>query len=118
MLMAAAQDDALDVLSMVLRDLFSKAKIANNKIRLRTIKDLDQAAATLVEACKLLLNSELSDDEIRSTIYTTVGYETLIYAVENASSLIRPPGNVLYQELEQKKNGWSIFTCVSTYYTF
>jgi TnpA family transposase len=100
---ATAQDDSLDVLSMVLRDLFSKAMIANNKIRLRTIKDLDQAAATLVDACKLLLNSELSDHEIRSTIYTTVGYETLIYAVENASALIRPPGNVFYQELEQKQ---------------
>ena len=47
---ASAQDDALDVLSMVLRDLFSRAKQANNKTRLRTIKDLDLAATTLVDA--------------------------------------------------------------------
>ena len=100
---ASAQDDALDVLGMVLRDLFSKAKIANNKTRLRTLKDLDQAAATLVDACKLILNSEFSDHEIRDTIYATVGYETLIYAVKNASALIRPPGNIFYQELEQKQ---------------
>jgi hypothetical protein len=100
---ASAQDDALDVLSTVLHDLFARAKQANNKTRLRTIKDLDLATATLVDASKLLLNSELSDNEVRSTIYTIVGYETLISAVKNASSLIQPPGNVFYDELKKKK---------------
>lgn len=57
---ASAQDDALDVLSTVLHDLFSRAKQANHKTRLRTIKDLDLATTTLVDACKLVLNSELS----------------------------------------------------------
>jgi TnpA family transposase len=98
-----SQDDSLDVLSMVLRDLFSKAKQENKKTRLRTLKDLDQATATLLDACKLLLNSEFSDHEIRDTIYTTVGHEALVYAVENASALIRPPSNVFYHELEQKE---------------
>ncbi|MBP9681710.1 MAG: Tn3 family transposase [Bacteriovorax sp.] len=101
---ASAQDDALDVLSAVLSDLFSRAKQANHKTRLRTIKDLDLATTTLVDACKLLLNSELPDNEVRSTIYTIVGHETLIDAVQKASSLIRPPGNVFYHELKQKKN--------------
>jgi len=100
---ASAQDDALDVLSVVLHDLYSRAKQENNKTWLRTIKDLDLATATLVDACKLLLNSELSDNEVRSTIYKIVGYETLISAVQNASSLIRPPGNVFYHELEKKQ---------------
>jgi hypothetical protein len=88
---------------MVLRDLFSKAKQENKNTRLRTLKDLDQAAATLIDACKLLLNPELSDHEIRETIYTTVGHEVLVDAVENASALIRPPSNVFYHELEQKE---------------
>jgi len=100
---ASAQDDALDVLCMLLRDLFSSAKQNNNKARLRTLKDLDLAAATLVDACKLLLNSDLSDHEIRDKIYTTVGYDRLIHAVHDVSSLIQPPDNVFYQELEQKK---------------
>jgi len=100
---STAQDDSLDVLSMVLRDLFSRAKQANNKTRLRTIKDLDKAATTLIEACKLLLDTDLANDELRSAIYTTVGQETLISAVENASAIIRPPGNVFYQELEEKE---------------
>jgi hypothetical protein len=100
---ASAQDDALDVLSTVLHDLFSRAKQANHKTRLRTIKDLDLATTTLVDACKLVLNSELSDSEVRSTIYKIVGYETLITAVQKASSLIRPPGNVFYHELKKKQ---------------
>jgi len=98
-----SQDDAMDVLSMVLRDLFSRAKQENKKMRLRTLKDLDQATAILVDACKLLLNTEFSDHEIRDTIYTAVGHETLVYAVKNATALIRPPSNVFYHELEQKE---------------
>jgi TnpA family transposase len=101
---ASSQDDSLDVLGTVLRDLFSRAKQTNNKIRLRTIKDLDQAAATLVDACKLLLDLDLSDHEIRDKIYTAVGYEKLSHAVDNVSALIQPPDNVFYQELEKKKN--------------
>lgn len=100
---AAAQDDALDVLCMILSDLFSTAKQNNNKMRLRTLKDLDLAAATLADACKLLLNSDLLDHEIRNKIYETVGYERLIHAVDDVSSLIQPPDNVFYQELVQKK---------------
>ncbi|HIF0232327.1 TPA: Tn3 family transposase [Legionella pneumophila] len=98
-----SQDDSLDVLSMLLRDLFSKAKQENKKTRLRTLKDLDQSAATLIDACKLLLDTGLSDHEVRNTIYATVGQDALIHAVENASSLIRPPNNVFYHELEQKE---------------
>lgn len=98
-----SQDDSLDVLSQVLGDLFSKAKQENKKTRLRTLKDLDKAAATLLDACRLLLNTEFPDHEIRDAIYKTVGHETLIHAVENASALIRPPNNVFYHELEQKE---------------
>lgn len=101
---ASAHDDSLDVLSMLLRDLFSRAKQAHKKTRLRTIKDLDQAAATLSDACKLLLNSEQSDQELREQIYTSVGYERLIRAVDDVNAIIEPPDNVFYQELEQKKN--------------
>jgi TnpA family transposase len=101
---ASAHDDVLDVLSMVLRDLFSRANQAHKKRRLRTIKDLDQAAATLAEACKLLLNSEQSDQELREQIYTAIGYERIIRAVDDVSSIIDPPDNVFYQELKQKRH--------------
>lgn len=56
---ASAQDDALDVLDILLGDLFARAQQADRKVRLRTLKDLDQAASTLAEACRMLLDSSL-----------------------------------------------------------
>ena len=56
-----------------------------------------------MDACKLLLNTDLSAHEIRNRIYIIVGYDRLIHAVEDVSALIQPPDNVFYQELEHKK---------------
>ena len=41
---ATAQDDALNVLDMLLRDLFSKAEQVDRKTRPRKPRDLDKAA--------------------------------------------------------------------------
>jgi hypothetical protein len=41
---ATAQDEVLEVLEMLLDDLFGKAITADQKARLRTLKDLDQSA--------------------------------------------------------------------------
>ncbi len=72
-------------------------------MRLRTLKDLDRSTATLVEACKLLLNQTIVDNEVRDRIYTSLGKNTIINAVNDASSLIRPPDDLFYTELEQRK---------------
>lgn len=100
---ATTQDDALDILSIVLSELFSKAKRTNHKKRLRTIKDLDSAAATLIDACKVVLDNNLTDQEVRSKIFNTVGYEELIIAITEANALIQPPDDVFYRELENKE---------------
>ncbi|RUR14069.1 Tn3 family transposase [Legionella sp. km772] len=100
---ATTQDDALDILAIVLSELFSKAKRKNHKKRLRTIKDLDSAAATLINACKVVLDNNLTDQEVRSKIFNTVGYEELIIAVTEANALIQPPDDVFYRELEDKE---------------
>ncbi len=100
---ATTQDDALDILTIVLSELFSKAKRKNHKKRLRTIKDLDSAAATLIDACKVVLDNNLTDQEVRSKIFNTVGYEELIIAVTEANALIQPPDDVFYRELEDKE---------------
>ena len=100
---ATAQDDALDILSIVLSELFSKAKRTNHKTRLRTIKDLDSAAATLIDACKVVLDNNLTDQEVRSKIFNIVGYEELIIAVTEVNALIQPPDDVFYRELEDKE---------------
>jgi hypothetical protein len=59
---ATAQDEVLEVFEMLLDDLFGKAIRADQKARLRTLKDLDQSAATLAEACHFLLDPDVSDE--------------------------------------------------------
>ena len=63
---ATAQDDALEVLEILLRNLFAEAVRADRKARLRTLKDLDQAALTLAQICALLLDEAVPDHELRS----------------------------------------------------
>lgn len=100
---ASAQDDALDILDQVLRELFTKAEKEGRKTRLRTIKDLDQAASTLAEACRMLLDPSLQDGELRERVYAVIGRDALSHALSDVDGLVRPPDDVFYIELEAKK---------------
>lgn len=106
---ATAQDDALDVLDMLLRDLFSKAEQADRKTRLRTLRDLDKAAKILAKACGMLLDPALPDDTVRAQIDTTIGRNTLTQAFNNVNALTRPPDDVFYVELQKKQGTVSRF---------
>jgi hypothetical protein len=55
MLEAAAVDDALDLLDILITEIFSDASEAGEQARLRTLKDLDQAASRLGQACRVVL---------------------------------------------------------------
>jgi len=99
---ASAQDDALDVLVALLSEMFRDALRAQKKTRLRTLKDLDQAAATLARACQMVLDPELPDVELRTRLFEKISRETLAQALAGVNTLIRP-GNALYHlELENK----------------
>jgi len=99
---ASAQDDALDVLDILLRDLFARAQQADRKARLRTLKDLDQAASTLAEACRMLLDPSLPEGELREHVYAAIGHDELAQALVDVSGLVRPPDDVFYRELAGK----------------
>jgi len=99
---ASANDDALDVLGILLRDFFAKAEQADRKIRLRTLKDLDQAASTLAEACRVLLDSSVPDEEVRGRVYAAIGEENIAQASIDVSTLVRPSDDVFYGELNAK----------------
>lgn len=99
---ATAQDDALEVLEAILRELFGDAIKADKKSRLRTLKDLDQAAATLAAACQIVLDSGLANEELRTKLFEKVPRDILSRALENVNALIRPADNVYYQELDAK----------------
>lgn len=66
---ATAQDEALEVLEMLPHDLFAHATQAYTKARLRTLKDLDQAAIVLVKACRPLLDPALPDGKLRAKVF-------------------------------------------------
>ncbi len=99
---ASALDDALEVLEALLRDLFNGAVKADKKARLRTLKDLDQAAATLVAACQILLDASVPDDKLRTQLFERISRDTLTQALAGVDSLIRPANDVYYRELEAK----------------
>ena len=99
---ATAQDDALEVLDVLLRELFAKAQQADRKARLRTLKDLDQAASTLAQACRFLLDPSLPDSKLREHVYQTIGQDQLAQALTEVSSLVRPSNDVYYGELASK----------------
>jgi TnpA family transposase len=99
---ATAQDDALEVLEGLLRELFNDAVQADKKARQRTLKDLDQAAATLASACRMVLDPTLADTELRNQLFEQVPRELLTQAVDRISALIRPADNVYFHELDTK----------------
>jgi hypothetical protein len=98
---ATAQDEVLEVLEMLMHDLFGKAVTADQKARLRTLKDLDESAAALTEACRLLLDPELPDESLRKKVFAKIPRAALGNALERVTALIRPPDDVYYQELSE-----------------
>lgn len=106
---ASAQDDALDVLDLLLRELFTKAEKEDRKVRQRSLKDLDRAASTLAEACRMLLDSALPDGELRERVYAAIGRDELAQALDEVRGLVRPPNDVFYTELEARKGAVTRF---------
>lgn len=96
---ATALDDALDLLDILITEIFSGAARASDKSRLRTIKDLDAAAVQLMRVCRLVLDADLQDAGLRSAIFTAIEREELKAVVSQVDSLVRPPEDVYYREL-------------------
>jgi len=97
---ASAQDYALEVLEVILRELFGDAVNADRNSRLRSLKDLDEAAATLASACQMLLDDTVPDAELRKLLFEWISPDAL--ALAGVNKLIRPTDNVYYQELDAK----------------
>lgn len=99
---ATAQDDALEVLEALLRELFGNAIKADKKARQRTIKDLDRVAITLARACRMVLDNNLPDSELRDRLFEKIPRETLTQALDGIKTLTRPADNVYFKELDAK----------------
>lgn len=99
---ATAQDDALELLEMLLRNLFAEAMKADRTARLRTLKDLDQAALTLAEGGALLLDATLPDSELRSRVFARTPPAVLTHALNQVKALTRPPDDVYFRALDER----------------
>jgi hypothetical protein len=99
---ATAQDEAIEVLDMLLHELFTEAANADKKARLRGIRDLDQAATTLATACRTLLDLTLADSDVRNTVFARIPPEVLTQALARVEALVRPPDDVYYRELDAR----------------
>ena len=97
---ATALDDALDLLDILITEIFTDATKAGEKARLRTIKDLDAAAMQLGQACHLLLDTNVPDAEVRAAVFSIVKRENLEAALFEMESLVRPPEDMYYKELQ------------------
>src|SRR3984893_7926493 len=94
-----ALDDALDLLDIVITEIFSDAKNAGEKARLRRIKDLDAAAIQLSQVYYLPLDQNVPDAALREAVFAAVAQENLEAAVGQVERLVRPPEDIYYQEL-------------------
>jgi hypothetical protein len=86
---ATAQDDALDVLDIVLTDMFSDASKAGIKARMRTLKDLDAAAVQAAMASKAVLDPNIPDGEIRDAVFKMMSRSDLEASVQQIDNLVR-----------------------------
>jgi hypothetical protein len=85
-----AQDDAVDLLDLLIQMLLARAVRVRQKERLRTIRDLDAAALQLREACLILLDATYGDEELRRAVFTRVAPNRLEAAVATIGDLAHP----------------------------
>ncbi len=88
---AETLDDALDLLDMLIADIATSAKTLGQKKRMRSLRDLDQAALALAEVCSILLDDGHTDDEVRTAIFTQIPVEQISQAITTTYDLARPP---------------------------
>nr|WP_225983300.1 Tn3 family transposase [Deinococcus wulumuqiensis] len=67
-----ATDDALDLLDLLLSGLALQGEKTRRELRLRTLRDLDQAALKLREVTLVLLDQEVSDEQVRRVAFGLV----------------------------------------------
>lgn len=99
---ASAADDVLDLFDVVVTNMFADAKMAGEKDRLSSIRDLDAAALLLRQACAVLLDDTTPDNNVRQVVFEYVTREQLAAAVTQIESLARPADDRYFKELRQQ----------------
>jgi hypothetical protein len=106
---ATAQDDAMELLEIILNEIFNKAVKINKEARLRTMKDMDQKAGILAEFCLAITESKGPVLKRLSNAYKTTSKNELTEIALSIKETIRPPHDVYYQELKKQYRSARIF---------
>ena len=96
---ASAQDDVLDLFDIVVTALFADAAKVGKRARLRTIRDLDDAALQLRRAGGVLMDDAVEDGAVREVAFAVVPRAALAAALEQIDAIVRPPGDLYFTEL-------------------
>jgi len=94
-----ATDDLLDLFDNLLTSLALRGETKRRRERLRSLKDLDQAALVLQRAVQLLLDDALPAGELRQQVLDAIGEERLRAAAATVQELATPGDDPLLEAL-------------------
>lgn len=86
----SSRDNVIDYMLKYFTELFNKVERSTKKERLRTLKDLDKSANKLSKVCKLLLDRNIPDNEVRNLVLSDFSEEELSEAIETVDTLTKP----------------------------
>jgi hypothetical protein len=96
---AETLDDVLDRLDRLIADIAASAKTLGQKKRLRSLRDLDQAALALAAVCALLRDDAHPEEEGRAAIFRPIPSEQIARAITTTHDLARPPEEDYQEEM-------------------
>jgi TnpA family transposase len=97
---AAAQDDAAELAEALITDLVKDAEAADKKARLRSLRDLDDAAILLRDMAKLVFEENaLPLDKWRDALFERLPRDDLVAAMAEVDAIARSRDAKPYAEL-------------------
>jgi len=94
-----AADDVLDLFDGLMTTLALRGETKRRRERLRTLKDLDQAALVLQQAVRILLDGTVPEAQIRQQVLSHLGEAPLRAAADVVQALANSEDDPLFQAL-------------------
>jgi hypothetical protein len=99
----AAQDDAAELAEALITDLVKDAEAADKKARLRSLRDLDDAALLLRDMARLVFEEDaLPLDQWRNALFERLPRDDLVAAMAEVDAIARPHDARPYAELRTR----------------
>lgn len=94
-----ATDDAIDLLDLLIRELLIKSQKQGQKEQLKSLKNLEQAALQLAQATTILLDEDITDEQVRKEVFTQFDSQVLAVAIATVQQLASCNDDEYYYEL-------------------